>query len=519
MRTQMSFAVAIRSKRIRLAVVALLTGLSCLPFLQHIFWLADEGVLLQGAERLLRGERLYRDFFEFLPPGGFLLTAGWFGLTNVSFFSARVLATFTFIGIACVLYSVMLRVSCNTLASTVGVVVFVVTSQGLLMQVSHHWFTTLFCISALFGSLIWINTHRLSWVILAGLAGGAATMITPSRGALAVMAGLLAHTDGGRFNATALTHYVVAVAVFPMLLIVYVASQGSLSAAFDNVIVYPAVHYANIQSVPYGFGADAQNMPLKVIFPVAAVLAMVHVARDWRAALRDRTLHVCAAFALAAFAGLLVRPDTAHIAFAAPLVLPLILYSGRRSLTVFRSLQLATMAAVVFVMAPPTAVLLIKAYLVIRTPVIETPRGGVRILPALRADLIIRRVADLPVDSTIFYYPHEPLLAFLTARGHPSKLDIFVPNYTTPNQFEEECRAVMRSADWVVIDQLAIDNWQRFFPAMRDPMPPERTLFESAIERSFSLVANEGAFELRKASMRDESICSDVSGRSRKNPP
>ncbi len=517
MQTRMSFAVAIRSKRIRLAVVALLTGLSCLPFLRGIFWLADEGVLLQGAERLLRGERLYRDFFEFLPPGGFLLAAGWFGLTNVSLFSARVLATFTFIGIACVLYSVTLRVSCNTLAST-AVVVFVVTSQGVLMQVSHHWFTTLFCISALFGALIWIDTHRLSWVILAGLAGGAATMITPTRGALAVMAGLLALTDGGRFNATALTHYVVAVAVFPMLLIVYAVSQGSLSAAFDNVIVWPAVHYANIQSVPYGFGADAQNMPLNFIFQVAAFLAVVHVARDWRAALRDRTLHVCAAFALAAFAGLSVRPDTVHIAYATPLVLPLILYSGRRLVADFRSLQLATMAAVVFVMALPTATLLIKAYVVIRAPVIETPRGGIRVF---REDvkLIIRRVADLPVDSTIFYYPHDPLLAFLTARGNASKLDIFIPNYTTPNQFEEECRAVIRSADWVVIDQLTINSWQRWFPAMRDPMPPERVLFESAIERSFSLVANEGLFDLRKASMRDESICSDVSGPSRKNPP
>jgi hypothetical protein len=517
MRTQMSFAVAMRSKRIRLAAVALLSGMSCLPFLRSIFWLADEGVLLQGAERLLRGERLYRDFFEFLPPGGFLLTAGWFGLTNVSFFSARVLATFTFIGIACGLYSVTLRVSCNTLASTVSVVVFVITSQGLLMQVSHHWFTTLFCISALFGSLLWINTHRLSWVILAGLAGGAATMITPTRGALAVMAGLLALTDGGRFNTTALTHYVVAVAVFPMLLIIFIASQGSLSAAFDNVIVYPAVHYANVNSVPFGFGADVQNMPLNLIFPVAAVLAMVHVACDWRAALRDRTLHVCAAFALAAFAGLLVRPDTVHIAYAAPLVLPLILYSGRRFLTAFRSLRFATMAAVVFVMALPTALLLTKAYLVIRTPVIETPRGGVRLFRE-DAKLIIRRIADLPVDSTIFYYPHEPLLAFLTARGHPSKLDIFLPNYTTPNQFEEECRAVMRSADWVVIDQLAIDSWQRDYPVMRDPMPPERIVFESAIERSFNLVANVGAFDLRKAATRDESICSDISGRSGTNP-
>src|SRR6478752_5966130 len=196
MRTQMLFAVATRDKHIRLVVVAVLSGLSCLPFLRSIFWFGDEGLLLQGADRLLRGERLYRDFFAFLPPGGFFLTAGWFGLTNVSLFSARVLAAFTFIGIACVLYCAALRVSCNTLASILCVAVFVVTSQGVWLEVSHHWFTTLFCVSALFGALMWIDTHRLSWVILAGLAGGAAAMTTSTRGALALMAGLLALTAG-----------------------------------------------------------------------------------------------------------------------------------------------------------------------------------------------------------------------------------------------------------------------------------------------------------------------------------
>src|SRR5260370_25056311 len=40
-------------------------------------------------------------------------------------------------------------------------------------------------------------------------------------------------------------------AVIPMLLIIFIASQGSLSAAFDNVIAFPAAHYDSIQSVPY----------------------------------------------------------------------------------------------------------------------------------------------------------------------------------------------------------------------------------------------------------------------------
>src|SRR3954452_8340594 len=103
MRTQRSVAAAIRSKRVRLAVVALLTAISCLPFLRSVFSLGDEGTLLQGADRLLRGEKLYRDFFEFLPPGGYILTAGWFRLTDVSLLSARVLAALNYIGIACIL--------------------------------------------------------------------------------------------------------------------------------------------------------------------------------------------------------------------------------------------------------------------------------------------------------------------------------------------------------------------------------------------------------------------------------
>src|SRR5260370_8336870 len=119
MRAQVSFAVSIRSRHIGLAAIALLTGLSCLPFLRSIFSLSDEGVLLQGANRLLRAHRLYRDFFAFLPPGGFFLTAGWFGLTNVSLFSARVLATFHYICIAFILYSGILRVSFNSIASAV----------------------------------------------------------------------------------------------------------------------------------------------------------------------------------------------------------------------------------------------------------------------------------------------------------------------------------------------------------------------------------------------------------------
>ena len=74
-----------------LLFVGLTVFMLCLPFMHSIFGLGDEGILLHGAERLLRGRRLYIDFFEILPPGGFLIMTVWLSITGISIWSARLL--------------------------------------------------------------------------------------------------------------------------------------------------------------------------------------------------------------------------------------------------------------------------------------------------------------------------------------------------------------------------------------------------------------------------------------------
>ncbi|HZZ23642.1 MAG TPA: hypothetical protein VFE60_14195, partial [Roseiarcus sp.] len=78
-----------------LAFVGLVAVLLCVPFFRFLFFLGDEGTLLRGTELLLRGQRLYADFFEFLPPGAFVVTAAWFSVAGVSFGAARSLAIIT----------------------------------------------------------------------------------------------------------------------------------------------------------------------------------------------------------------------------------------------------------------------------------------------------------------------------------------------------------------------------------------------------------------------------------------
>src|SRR3989475_13149332 len=88
-----------------LYAVALIAITVCAPVFRYVLWLGDEGVLLHGAARILGGEVLYRDFFEVLPPGGFLIVASWMKLFGVGFASVRVLAVCVVAAIAALVYA------------------------------------------------------------------------------------------------------------------------------------------------------------------------------------------------------------------------------------------------------------------------------------------------------------------------------------------------------------------------------------------------------------------------------
>ena len=162
-----------------------------------VFGFGDEGVLLHGAQRLLRGERLYIDFFEILPPGGFVIMAIWFGITGISLDSARVLAILTITGIGCFSYLACREACKNVLLSAVVVIAWAVMSQGLLTQISHHWFTTLFSMVAAWASLVSINKRdQRSWgPLIAGFAAGASLTVTHTRGMLTLLAALTSLTS------------------------------------------------------------------------------------------------------------------------------------------------------------------------------------------------------------------------------------------------------------------------------------------------------------------------------------
>ena len=334
-------------------------------------------------------------------------------------------------------------------------------------------------------------------------------MVTPTRGALAMLAGLsgVVHQRG---HWRRVGFYVSGGSIAPCGLLLYLAWTGTSRAAFDAVIVFTATRYAGFQYVPFGSWADAQNIPLIAVFPAAFGLSLLIAAMRRFGGQSRRDI----AFACAGFIGCFPRPDIFHIAFAVPLALPLLAGCVTRLSGPLRgSTRLAAAAITLLIMAPS---------LITYGGIVMESRGGITIQTALgevtwfgppEAAEMLRRIADLPANDRLLFYPLMALAPFLTGREDVSALDTYAPGYTLAAQYRDTCLAAVHRADYVVIDRRWTDPaaLKNVFPAMRDPRPPATIAFEQALDRGFVLTAAEGMLELRRRQPDiDVTICSGI---------
>src|SRR5262249_19153827 len=101
------------------------------------------------------------------------------------------------------------------------------------------------------------------------------------------------------------------------------AARGALGAAFNDVVWFPAGHYAGIQAVPFGSFATLADATSVTLFPITLVLAGVAFALKRIALWHEPRFRASLALAIVGLLGAYPRPDTAHIMFPVPLVSPL----------------------------------------------------------------------------------------------------------------------------------------------------------------------------------------------------
>jgi hypothetical protein len=483
--------------------VVLIGLAACAPFFRYVGSLGDEGVLLHGAVRILGGEVLYRDFFGILPPGGYLIVTAWMKVFGVGFAGVRVLAVAVIVGIAALIYAAARLSSGSRPLAALVAIAWVVLSQGALTVISHHWFTTAVSMASAVGLLLAVGAPaRRGAAFAGGLFAGTAAMVSSTRGALMCVA-LLAVLLTLRSGRARLMSAMAGIALIPTAMVLHVAANAALAAAFDDVIRYPALHYTGIQAVPFGMGGSAQHLALVALFPMAFVLAGAALALKRVALWCDPCFRVSLALAIVGLLGSYPRPDHVHILFTVPLACPLFALAAAE----VRGLgRIAVGALFIGLCLVGLAGAMATAVIVSRSPMVATARGLVvpgRNLPAHDFAALMFQIESIRSGGAFFFYPYSPLLPYLTGRRHAAAVDVIVPGYTSAEQFRETCVRVASEAHWVVIDRQWSDpNFlRRIFPAMRVPDPPEKREFEAALRVAFDKIIHSSTrFELRERS-------------------
>lgn len=484
-------------------LVAATAALLIAPFFRVVVWLGDEGILLGAAQRILDGGVPYRDFFEFLPPGGILIVTGWLAVAGRSLAAARSLEALTIAATAALAYLACRRLDVGRALAAALSVTWVAFAPGAAL-VNHHWLTTLASLAAaVFALRLLDETAPLANAVVAGACAGAAAMIVPTRGAAIGLACLAVAAMAPR-RRTAIALLSAGAALAPALCLGYLASRGALAGAADGVLRFSATRYASIQSVPFGYNADRQSWPLLLLYPLAFALVCAVLLLERRRALADRRLAAALAFGLAGFLGCFPRPNIGHIGYGAPLGLLLLAHAASRLGPRFPvAVRGAAALLVCLGVAPALLGAAQSARAALALPSLTLPAGPARLGPEtdpLELGPLLTRLAALPPGARIAVYPYDPLLPFLVGQTQAAPLDLLVPGYTTPAQYRAECEAITRQAEWLVIDRRFTDPTvlKASWPALGDASPVEKVAFERAIERGYAVEWAAARFELRR---------------------
>lgn len=138
----------------------------------------DEQVFWMNALRMLQGELIYRDFFEFTPPGTDLVYLGAFALLGPRIWVPNVVQLLLGVSLACLCFH-LARSIMRTAEAAVTAALFLVLLFGKWLDATHHWFSLLAVMAAVGVLMRGSSAPR---VLVCGALLGLASFFTQTRG-------------------------------------------------------------------------------------------------------------------------------------------------------------------------------------------------------------------------------------------------------------------------------------------------------------------------------------------------
>ncbi len=449
---------------------------------------SDEGIVLEGAERILRGQVPYRDFFAFYTPGSYYWTALLFRIFWDSILVPRT-ALVIYGGLLSALGYLLARRVCSRLSSVLAVCLALLVSLPYSFYVQHSWdssllaMLTIYCAVRLLESPIWL------WPFATGSFAALTVLFEHSKGA-GLLLGLLLGIGmlkfgrvGSRFNRAQVLIFAAGL-VWPFLItFAYFESVHAIGPMLDGW-TWPLYHYSAVNRVNYGYlhlSAPQWNalhsgswlwrtFAYFVISPVVIVALLPFVVFGVSALQSFRLVRGMMAGLSASYYVLIgvalfglwlpvaaLRPDLAHLIYLTPLFAiggAWTLDTRDIPLGIFRIARPVVRWYLIGSFAAFGLALLLNC--LGAKNIVETQRG---VLKSADADTVIPYIqAHLQAGKAIYVYPYQPLYYYLTGAWNPTQFDYLQPGMHTTPQSEQVLQALER-------DQAAVAV---FTPSFRD---------------------------------------------------
>jgi 4-amino-4-deoxy-L-arabinose transferase-like glycosyltransferase len=462
----------------------------------------DEGIVLQGAQRILQGQVLYRDFFSFLTPGSYYFHAFFLKIFGSSIMAARAIILVEGALLSVVTYLIS-RYVCSRWSALLASICVTLTGLPNRLVVLHNWDSTFWAGLTLYCAVLFLVRPKRFVLFATGFFAALTCLFEQSKGA-GILAGLTAATlvimvTEKEWPVDRKSIFLGAFAAGFALPIVVTFVFFGIRHAVPQMLsawLWPLHHYTDINKTPYGFvvltpedrlSLYAEPWPARFLtliasgpwaiipgLPLIAVATLIWAAiRHWRSPSPKTRYFILVS---AALAGLLLsilatgRPDFMHFVFISPLSFVVIAWivDGRLlQLSLFpRVLPMVTFAL--------SASCLAFGLVLLTQPlnafhVVETRRG---ILKSVQNDDVIKYIQDhVPAGEPIVVYPYLPLYYYLTSTFSSGRYEYLHPGFHTPEQYENFVSDLAAARPRLVLFEASFRQKLRAgFPAATDEL-------------------------------------------------
>jgi len=450
----------------------------------------DEGIILQGAQRIVQGQVLYRDFFSFFTPGSYYFLALLFKVFGSSMLVAR--TTLAVYGAFFSVFTYLLaRRVCSRWVALAAAYLVTWTCLPWRFMILHNWDSTLWACATVYCAVWLLQAPRWGWALATGSFASLTVLFEQSKGAgliLGLGLGLILLVLFARSTLRLSRGQWVTLGIglaWPFALtIAYFAAHHGLPAMLADWF-WPFHNYSKVNNVPYGYQDWSDEARKRLygsgswlvggialftvspcfllpVLPIIAIVLLIYwlleVKRERLAV--DRAAYyvlVCSSIVGLLFSVLISRADIIHFVHLTPLLY--LVLAWVMDGTDIRGQLIRSIRPLVSLGILITFTTLGMAFLVrigSAKTVIETRRGAVL---AKSSDAVLEYVqTHVPAGSRILVYPYLPLYYYLTATFNPTSFDYLQPGMHTRQQEQEAIHQVSADRTAVIVFQPSFND-------------------------------------------------------------